>query len=132
MKDNFKYSDVTELKIQCFYGVYNELGYGILTKVYQNALLIELQKEGLNVESQKKINVYYQHKIGTEYCTNSIVNEVVILKLKAAEKLIADHGFQLIDDIKATGIEVGLLLNYGEKPEIKQKVFTNKKLRKSA
>lgn len=132
MNNNFKYSDLTELIIQCFYRVYNELGSGFLEKVYQNAFLIELQKEGLNVESQKKINVYYQHKIVGEYSVGKIEDKVFILELKAAEKRIEDRGFQLIDDTKATDIEAGVLLNLGEKSEMKRKVFTNKILQKSA
>ena len=77
--------------LKCFYSVYNELGYGFLEKVYQNALLIELQNEDLDVESQKKIKVYYQDKIVGEYYADIIVNEVVILELKATEKLVGEH-----------------------------------------
>ncbi|MEN8117351.1 MAG: GxxExxY protein [Bacteroidota bacterium] len=126
MNADYKYSDLTELIIKCFYKVYNELGYGFLEKVYQNALLIELRKAGFDVESQKQIKVYYQNEIVGEYYADIIVDEVVILELKAAEAIVEEHEFQLINYLKATNIEVGLLLNFGKKPEVRRKVFTNK------
>lgn len=126
MKGDYKYSDLTELIIKCFYKVYNELSYGFLEKVYQNALLIELQNSGLDVQPQKQIKVYYQEKIVGEYYADIIVDNVVILELKAAESIVEEHEFQLINYLKATDIEVGLLLNFGKKPEVRRKVFTNK------
>ncbi len=126
MKENYKYSDLTELIIKCFYKVYNELGYGFLEKVYQNALLLELSSTGLHVESQKQIKVYYQDKAVGEYYADIIVDDVVILELKAAEALVEEHEFQLINYLKATDIEVGLLLNFGKTPEIRRKIFSNK------
>ncbi|WP_319591453.1 GxxExxY protein [uncultured Draconibacterium sp.] len=127
MKIDYKYSDLTEAIIKCFYKVYNELGYGFLEKVYRNALLIELQNEELNVESQKPIKVSYQGDVVGEYYADIIVEDVVILELKATETVTEAHEFQLINHLKATEIEVGLLLNFGKKPEIRRKIFTNKK-----
>jgi len=126
MREDYKYSELTEVIIKCFYKVYNELGYGFLEKVYHNALLKELQNEELDIESQKQIKVYYQGDIVSDYFADIVVENAVILELKAAESLAEEYKFQLINYLRATDIEVGLLLNFGMKPQIKRKVFTNK------
>ena len=129
MQIDYKYSDLTEAIIRCFYKVYNELGYGFLEKVYHNALLIELQNEELNVESQKPIKVSYQGDVVGEYYADIVVEDVVILELKATETVTEAHEFQLINYLKATDLEVGLLLNFGKRPQVKRKIFSNKNLR---
>ena len=101
------------------------MGYGFLEKVYQNALLIELYNAGLFVQAQKQIKVFYNESVVGEYYADIIVNNCVILELKAAEAVVEEHEFQLINYLKATEIEVGLLLNFGKKPEIRRKIFTN-------
>ena len=123
--DNYKYSDITEKIIKSFYKVYNTLGYGFLEKVYENALFIELEAMGLSVEKQEQIQVYYEGEEVGEYYADLMVEECVIVELKAAETLCEEHEFQLINYLKATEIEVGLLLNFGKKPELKRKVFSN-------
>jgi len=125
MTTDYKYSDLTEKIIKCFYNVYNALGYGFLEEVYQNALLIELHNAGLFVQAQKQIKVFYNESVVGEYYADIIVNDCVILELKAAEAVVEEHEFQLINYLKATDIEVGLLLNFGKKPEIRRKIFTN-------
>ncbi|KAB2859903.1 MAG: GxxExxY protein [Flavobacteriales bacterium] len=119
------HKDITDKIIKAFYEVYNELGYGFLEKVYENALLIELMAIGLSCEKQKKINVFYDGQLVGEYYADIVVNEIVIIELKAAETLCEEHEFQLINYLKATEIEVGLLLNFGKKPQFKRKIFTN-------
>ena len=111
--------------ISCFYKVYNTLGFGFLEKVYENALLIELTKSGLFVERQKPIKVHYEEKIVGEYFADIMVENKIILESKAAESLIEEHESQLIKYLKATDIELGLLLNFGKKPEIRRKIFSN-------
>lgn len=123
---NYIHSEVTEKIIKCFYKVYNELGFGFLEKVYQNALYFELKKSGLFCETQKQIKVFYQETEVGIYYADIIVNNSVIIELKAAEAIIEEHEFQLINYLKATEIEIGLLLNFGKKPEIKRKIFSNK------
>ncbi|MDX9696515.1 MAG: GxxExxY protein [Bacteroidales bacterium] len=123
--DNYKHSDITEKIIKAFYKVYNTLGYGFLEKVYENALKYELIQMGLYVEKQKQIKVFYENKEVGEYYADLTVEESVIIELKAAEGLCEEHEFQLINYLKATEIEVGLLLNFGKKPEFKRKVFSN-------
>jgi GxxExxY protein len=121
------HKDITDKIIKAFYKVYNELGYGFLEKVYQNALVIELTEMGLQCEKQKQIKVYYHEQMVGEYFADLIVDECVIIELKAAETLVEEHEFQLINYLKATEIEVGLLLNFGKKPQFKRKIFTNDK-----
>jgi GxxExxY protein len=126
MEDNdFKYKEITDVIIKLFYKVYNELGFGFLEKVYQNALFMELGANGFEVEPQKQIKVHYKGRKVGEYYADIIVNGLVILELKAAECLVEEHELQLINYLKATDIEVGLLLNFGTKPEFKRKAFSN-------
>ncbi|BDQ02338.1 GxxExxY protein [Ignavibacterium sp.] len=125
--NDYLFQDLTSKIISCFYKVYNKLGFGFLEKVYENALLIELTNSGLRVERQKPINVYYENQLVGEYFADLIVDDKVIIELKAAEALIEEHELQLINYLKATDIEVGLLLNFGKKPEIRRKIFTNDK-----
>jgi GxxExxY protein len=121
------HSEITEKIIKAFYNVYNSLGYGFLEKVYENALLIELNSLGLKCEKQKGIKVYYKNEIVGDYFADIIVEECVILELKAAENIIEEHEFQLINYLKSTHCEIGLLLNFGKNPQIKRKIFTNDK-----
>jgi len=124
-EETYLYTDLTSNIIKCFYKIYNELGYGFLEKVYENALKIELESKGLFVEKQKPIAVYYKEHLVGEYFADLIVESKVILELKAAETLCEEHEYQLINYLKATKIEVGLLLNFGKKPQISRKIFTN-------
>jgi GxxExxY protein len=123
--DNYKHSELTEKIIKAFYKVYNTLGYGFLEKVYENALFIELESIGLNIKKQEPIKVYYEEKEVGVYFADLIVNDTIIIELKAAEYLIEEHESQLINYLKATEIEIGLLLNFGKKPEVKRKVYSN-------
>ena len=123
--DNYKHSDITDKIIKAFYKVYNTLGYGFLEKVYENAIFIELQSMGLSVNKQEAILVYYENIEVGAYFADLIVENTVIIELKATESLCEEHEFQLINYLKATEIEVGLLLNFGKKPEIKRKVYSN-------
>jgi len=123
--EKYKHKELTDKIIQAFYCVYNELGFGFLENVYQNALYFELVNRGFNVEPQKEINVYYQTQLVGKYRADLIVDNLVILELKAVDFLVAEHEFQLINYLKATNKEVGLLLNFGMKPEIRRKAFNN-------
>ena len=124
---NLLHKDTTDIILKSFYKVYNNLGYGFLEKVYENALLYELRNQGLDCEKQKPIKVYYEQIQVGEYYADIIVNECIILELKASESIAEEHEFQLINYLKATEIEIGLLLNFGKNTEFKRKIFTNKK-----
>lgn len=124
-KSKILHSDLTELIIKSFYKVYNTLGYGFLEKVYENSLKLELMNYGLDVVSQKNLKVMYLgHEVG-DYYADLLVNDLVILELKASEALCEEHEAQLINYLKATDKEVGLLLNFGKHPEFKRKIFMN-------
>ncbi|BDQ02950.1 GxxExxY protein [Ignavibacterium sp.] len=125
IKENYKYSEITELIIKTFYSVYNKLGYGFLEKVYENGMMIELKRLGLKVEKQKQIKVFYdEFEIG-EYFADLVVNDSVIVELKAAENLLPEHEAQLVNYLKATDIEVGMLLNFGKEPKFKRRVLSS-------
>jgi GxxExxY protein len=126
-----KLKGTTEIIIKAFYEVYNELGFGFLEKVYQKALLMELQHLGLSCESQKKIKVFYKGVEIGEYFPDIIVDDSVVLELKAMESIAPEHEYQLINYLKSTEIEIGLLLNFGKRPEFRRKVFANERKRKN-
>lgn len=123
--ESLLHKDITEEIISAYYYVYNELGYGFLEKVYENAMLIELKSRGLKVESQKIIKVNFKDSIVGEYFADIIVEDIIILELKSCEALVPEHEVQLFNYLKATNIEVGLLFNFGKRAAFKRKVFTN-------
>ncbi|MEM7116166.1 MAG: GxxExxY protein [Chloroflexota bacterium] len=120
-----KHSEITRLILKAFYNVYNRLGYGFSERVYENALVIELVKLGLEVEQQKQLLVYYDGAVVGEFYADIVVNGLVILELKAAKKLIAEHEAQLLTYLKATEYEVGLLLNFGPEAKFKRRAMDN-------
>ena len=123
---NYKHSDLTEKIIKAFFKVYNKLGYGFLEKVYENAMALELKAMDLYVEKQKQVEVfYYETRVGY-YFADLVVEDKVIVELKAAESICEEHELQLINYLKATEVEVGLLLNFGKTPQFKRKVFSDK------
>jgi len=122
-----KHEKLTEQIIGAFYTVYNVLGYGFLEKVYENALAIELRKMGLTVVQQAPIKVYYAGAVVGEYYADLLVADAVIVEIKAVRALAKEHEAQLLNYLKATPYEVGLLLNFGPKPEIKRKVYDNER-----
>ena len=118
-----KHRELTAKIIDCAYKVHRELGFGFLESVYQNALVIELTKADLKVEQEKKVPVSYDGQVIGDFTADVVVEEKVILELKSVKQLHAAHEAQLINYLKATGIEVGLLINFGETVEIKRKVL---------
>ena len=123
--EDIKHKELTERIINIFYKVYNKLGYGFLEKVYENAMLREFKKENIPAVSQSPIKVFYEDEIIGEYFADIFVDDKVIVEIKAAKGLALENEAQLLNYLKATDIEVGLLLNFGTKPEIKRKVFDN-------
>ena len=121
----YKHEDLTRRIIEIFYKVYNALGYGFLEKVYENALRIEFGKSGLAVEPQAPIKVHYAQQIIGEYYIDLLVEDCVIVEIKAVKSLLKEHEAQLLNYLKASKMEVGLLLNFGPKPEITRKIFDN-------
>ena len=114
-----KHAHITEKIIGIYYQVYNELGYGFLGKVYQNAFFLALRQAGFEVEAQRRIKVWFRGSEVGEYYADLIVAGVVIVELKAVETLIDEHEAQLLNYLRGTDMEVGLLLNFGKKTEIR-------------
>jgi GxxExxY protein len=122
---DYKHSELTGMIIKAFYNVYNKLGYGFLERVYENAMLIELNKMGLHGVKQYAINVYYDNEIVGDFFSDILVEDEIILELKASKENINEHEAQLLNYLKATEKEVGLILNFGLKPQVKRKIFEN-------
>jgi GxxExxY protein len=120
-----KHKDLTDKIIKIFYRVYSRLGYGFLEKIYENAMMIELKKEGIPASPQFAIQVSYENEVIGEYFADILVDHKVIVEVKAAKSLTAESEAQLLNYLKATQMEVGLLLNFGPRPEIKRKTFDN-------
>jgi GxxExxY protein len=126
-EEKLLHAEVTEKIIKAFYHTYNTLGFGFLEKVYENALAITLRKWGLEVGRQVPLKVYFEGEVIGEYFADLIVAGCVIVELKAVEAVHEAHEAQLVNYLKATDVEVGLLLNYGPKPELRRKVFSNER-----
>ena len=122
---DLKHKELTDGILKTFYEVYNELGYGFLEKVYQNSMYIELKYKGYKVEAQSKIKVYYKETEVGEYYADLMVENLVILELKAVDYIVKDFENQILNYLRSTDCEVGLLLNFGKKPEFRRKIFEN-------
>jgi GxxExxY protein len=118
-----KHQDITERIIGAFYQVYNTLGWGFLESVYQKAMGIELRKRGLRAEPFARIEVFYDGVQVGEYFPDYLVEDCVIIELKAAEQIAPEHEAQLVNYLKGSNIDVGLLLNFGPKPQFRRKIF---------
>jgi GxxExxY protein len=123
--EEYLHKELTSKIIQAFYKVYNTLGYGFLEKLYENAMRVELNKMGVSNEQQKNIKVYYESEMVGDYFADLLIEELVIVELKAAENICEEHEAQLLNYLKATDIKVGLLLNFGKIPEVRRKIFMN-------
>ena len=125
------HSEITDKIIKAYYEVYNELGFGFLESVYESAMAIVLKDSGLHVERQKDIPVYFRGQNLGLYRADLVVDRKVIVELKAVKALAPEHEAQLLNYLKATDIEIGLLINFGQKPNFKRFVFGNsrKKIR---
>lgn len=117
--------ELTDIILKHFYRIYNELGYGFLERVYQNALYYALIDEGLTCETEKPIKVYFDGRVIGDYRADILVENNVILELKATEEMNPAFENQLINYLKATDIEVGYVLNFGKKPKYSRKVYSN-------
>jgi GxxExxY protein len=115
-----KKNDITEKIIGCAYTVSNSLGSGFLEKVYENALVLELEQAGLKVIQQKPIQIQYKGKLVGEYVADLLINDKVLVELKAAQSLEDVFFAQCLNYLRATGLEVCLLINFG-KPELQIK-----------
>lgn len=120
----YPHSELTQRIIAAFFKVYNTLGYGFLEKVYENAMVVELRSKGMEVKVQHPNTVVYEGVPVGSYYADLFVEDQVIVELKAAEEICEEHEFQLVNYLKATNKEIGLLLNFGTRPRIKRKIHT--------
>jgi GxxExxY protein len=120
-----QHNQVTGKIIDAFFQVYNKMGYGFQEKVYANSMQIALRKMGLNVIPQAEINVDYEGELVGEYDADLLVEDSVIVELKAVRELSEEHEVQLLNYLKATKYEVGLLMNFGKRPRFERKAFDN-------
>lgn len=121
----YKHSELTDLIIGVFYEVYNELGYGFLESVYRNALQLALIEKGLSVEPEKAISVYFRGKKVGDFRADLVVNDLVLLELKTAEAIAIAHEAQVLNYLRSTALEIGLILNFGPKPQVRRLLFDN-------
>lgn len=123
MVNVFLHSDISKKIIAAAYKVHNELGYGFLEKVYKNALAIELEGAGLKCAVEVPLRVIYRGKTVGEYCADMIVEDKIVVEVKALSELNSAHEVQLVNYLKATGIRLGLLINFGKSVEVRRRVF---------
>ena len=134
----YKHSELTEPIIGVFYEVYNELGFEFLEKVYEEAMVVALKEHRIEVQQQVPVPVWFHEQTIGSYDADLVVNRVVLLELKACKALDSSHEAQLLHYLRSTGIEVGLLLNFGPRPQVRRFAFANERkkisvhLRKSA
>lgn len=124
--EDLLHKEITDKVLKSFYDVYYSLEYGFLEKVYENSMYLDLIEKGLLCYKQKPINVTYKNTLVGEYFADLLVEDKVIIEMKSCETLCEEHEFQLINYLKATDIEVGLLLNFGKKPSLKGKFLVTK------
>ena len=129
MEEKLKHSELTDKIIRTFYEVYNELGFGFLESVYENSLAIALREKGFVVLQQIAVPVWFRGKQVGDFDADLLVEGLVLLELKAARTIDSAHHAQLLNYLKATEVEVGLILNFGAKPEFKRMVFNNERKR---
>jgi GxxExxY protein len=129
--DRLLHADVTDRVLKVFYEVYNELGGGFLESVYHKAFAIALQQAGLVVSTQVPVPVHFRGLAVGDFIADITVNKCVLLELKAVSALDKAHEGQILNYLRATEFEVGLLLNFGPKPQLKRLVLANenKKIR---
>lgn len=125
----FPHRELTERVIGCFYDVYNDLGFGFLESEYHRAMIVALEAVGLRVQSEAKLPVYFRGVQVGDFQADLLVEGVVILEFKAVEELIAAHEVQLLNYLKASPVELGLLLNFGPKPKLRRLAFSNDRKR---
>jgi GxxExxY protein len=119
------HSELTERIIGVYYRIYNKLGFGFVERVYHNAFKIELENEQIPFESEKRITIFYDKKVVGNYIADLVINDCLILELKAAENLDQAHHMQILNYLKSSNIELGLLLNFGKKPTIRRVILHN-------
>lgn len=129
LTQGLKHAELTEQIIRVFYDVYNELGYGFAESVYQNAFAVALKTAGLDVEREFAIPVYFRHHVVGQFRADLTVGGRVIVETKTCRVLDSSHEAQLLNYLRATEMEVGLLFNFGPRPQFRRLLFDNDRKR---
>jgi len=124
---NFKHSELTEIIIGIFYEVYGELGHGFLESVYRNSMALALRKKGLSVQAEAPITVFFRGENVGDFRADLVVEGRILLELKTAEAIVAAHEAQVLNYLRSTDLELGLILNFGPKPQIRRLLFDNER-----
>jgi len=132
MSSELKHAELTDTLIRIYYELYNELGHGFLESVYQKAFALALRQEGLSFQQQTPIKVLFRGEDMGEFFADLLVDSMVLIELKAVRALEAAHERQLLNYLRATNIEVGLLFNFGPKPQFRRLAFDNSRKGRSA
>lgn len=122
---NYKHSELTDLIIAVFHDVYNELGFGFLESVYRNSLRLALLDKGLTVEQEVPVTVFFRGNNVGDFRADLVVNGTILLELKTAEQIIAAHESQVLSYLRSTALELGLILNFGPKPQVCRLLLDN-------
>ena len=123
MSAEYKHAELSKKIIAAAYKVHKELGQGFLEKVYKNALALELEENSIECSIETPLQVEYRGKVVGEFYADIIVENKIILEIKAVSDLAKAHETQLVNYLKATGIKLGLLINFGKSVEVKRRVF---------
>ena len=118
-----KHKELSEKIIAAAYAVHKGLGYGFVEKVYKNALAIELQEANIKCDIEVPLKVLYHEKVVGDYYADIVVDDKIIVEVKALSNLAAVHEVQLVNYLKATGLNVGLLINFGQSVKVKRRIF---------
>jgi GxxExxY protein len=122
---NYKYSELTDAVIGVFYDVYNELGFGFLESVYRNSLRLPLIEKGLSVEQEVPVSVFFRGQNVGDFRADLVVNSAILLELKTAERIIPAHESQVLNYLRSTALEIGLILNFGPRPQVRRLLLDN-------
>jgi GxxExxY protein len=121
----YKHSELTDLIIAVFYEVYNELGFGFLESVYRKSLCLALLQKGVSVEQEVPVAVFFRGQNVGDFRADLVVNRTILLELKTAEQIIAAHASQVLNYLRSTDLELGLILNFGPKPQVRRLLLDN-------
>ncbi|HZE82439.1 MAG TPA: GxxExxY protein [Candidatus Polarisedimenticolia bacterium] len=121
----YKHSELTDLIIAVFYEVYNELGFGFLESVYRKSLCLALLQKGVSVEQEVPVAVFFRGQNVGDFRADLVVNRTILLELKTAEQIIAAHASQVLNYLRSTALELGLILNFGPKPQVRRLLLDN-------
>ena len=125
-EEKYPHKELTEKIIKAAFAVHNRLGHSFLEKIYENALAKELQHMGIKAEQQKTLRVNYGGEPIGDFAVDILVEDKVIVELKAVNTLEKSFEEKLLHYLKVSGIEVGLLINFGKSVQIKRKIYTHR------